>query len=76
MKRTAKWHKHLTLAELRHLKEWNALSLVRFQKLRQDQERQKAESLARWPDLHIGAAEPCFDCRHIEFKLREAGVLK
>lgn len=75
MKRTAKWMKHLTIKELKHMRDSNAPSLRMFVQQRIHQKRMKAERLASDPDLPMGIAEPCFECRSIEHKLREAGVL-
>ena len=73
MKRTAKWMKHLTIAELKHMKELqDTLSLRSFLKNRKAQKEWEAKARADGFD-HFTA---CHDCNHIEFKLQEAGVLK
>lgn len=65
MKRTAKWHKHLKIKELRHLKgNLPHMTLKDFVLTRASQ-----AALSRPND------EPCWTCRLIESKLKEAGVL-
>ena len=66
MKRTAKWHRQVTLKEMRHLLDFDMLTLGRFKRMR---ERQVAIQ------KRIGN-EPCQVCGAIERKLREAGVWK
>jgi len=76
VKRTAKWQRHITIAELRHLREQGAPSLVRFKKLRVAQKGMKAQWRERAVDLPTSVIEPCWDCRMIEGKLKQAGVIE
>ena len=79
MKRTAKWHKHLTMKELKHLKEMGALSISGVVKARQNQVnqvnqvKQEQEHSLRTPRFTFNY---CFECQEIEAKLFEAGVIK
>jgi hypothetical protein len=76
MKRTAKWQKALTVKELRHIRESTpTFSLAAFKRLREKQAVLKAAGEARIGHEHPGITEPCWDCRLIESKLRDAGVL-
>lgn len=71
MKRTAKWHKALTLSQLRHLRDMKTLNLQKFIELRAWQDRKRKESLAKG---HApGIAEPCWECREIARRLKAAG---
>jgi hypothetical protein len=69
MKRTAKWHKHLTLGQLRHLRWANAFSLKRFATLRGEQRKLEADR------AEMGLLAPvCWDCTEIERRLKAAGI--
>jgi len=61
MKRTRKWHKKLTMKEIRHVNEFCGGTI---RGLMENRERQKAH-LIESPD----APEPCWDCRIIAKKL-------
>ena len=70
MTRTAKWHKHLSLDELRHMREQqDVFSIAGFKRMRAFQ-RELAER------CQIDLWRICHECSHIEHKLKEAGVLK
>ncbi len=69
IKRTAKWHKFVTLDEMRHLKEMNSLSLrVLRNNIDAMNERRAKNPIAPWN------AMGCGECRHIFNKLTNAGV--
>ena len=65
-KRTAKWHKALTIKELIHLRDMDTCSLNKFQMAIEHQRRMEQEH-----GMIKGSA--CWECRSIEHKLREGG---
>jgi hypothetical protein len=71
MKRTAKWHKALTLAQLRHLRDMKVLNLDKFLELRAWQVKKRAEDELN--GYMPGVAEPCFECCEIARRLKAAG---
>jgi len=70
MKRTAKWMNHLTISELKHIKENNATLSLRSFKWTREKQRDLAARLNE--DLW----RICVECNVIENKLKEAGVIK
>jgi len=67
MKRTSKWMKHLTIKELKHMKEnQDSLSLRSFKVNREHQKKFDAENRGM---------RACLACNHIAYKLMDAGVL-
>lgn len=73
-KRTTKWQKALTLKEVAHLRAMlDGVSLVRVSRLFELQAEKRQEGLDA--GYSIGIAEPCWECRAIERKLKEAGVI-
>ena len=65
MKRTAKWHKVLTVKELKHLKETESFSLARFKDARIFQKDLEAKF----------NTYACHECSYIETKLKDTGIL-
>jgi len=64
-----RWQKKLTKKQLKHLRDMGITTLSEFWRNREWQKGQllKAEAMG----LHIGAAEPCWECRDIADRLRE-----
>jgi hypothetical protein len=61
MKRTRKWHKKLTMKEIRHVNEFCGGTLQGIKNTREGQRLARIKSPT--------AAEPCWDCRMIARKL-------
>ncbi len=64
MKRTAKWHKLMTMKELRHLAAHTAAGRPTLRRLRANREHQKALVWQGW-----AAREPCPTCHSMARKL-------
>ena len=63
-------------SELKHMKDMDALSLPRFKRLREKQSELKAKLVQLNGGKEEGSlTEPCWECKSIEWKLKEAGVL-
>jgi hypothetical protein len=71
-----RWQDLLNKKELKHLREMNCNSLGAFKRTRADQKKQKKQ-LVEWNGGKEAGTltEPCWDCRHIEWKLKEGGKL-
>lgn len=66
--RRYKWQRTLTLAQLRHMAQYqNTLTLRDFRRTREEQKRIMEKE---------GGYELCFECLEIERRLKLAGVLK
>ena len=70
IKRTAKWHKPLTIAELRHLNEHIKPCTLREFKAVRDYQREQCKR------YNIMLIDTCWICYTIERKLIDANVLK
>lgn len=71
IKRTRKWHKPLTIKELRHLDEMGITSLRIAEKNFAEQKdmREAKGKYEYMKDFSAGMKEPCWDCRAIAQKL-------